>query len=219
MRTKAGINRRRKGARKIITTLIGKRWMLVVAISLAAITAQSQNIKIKSPRCLGLAAMAQTNANGYGGAFVPALFYKESRNTFLLGPVLQFRKMNFSGMQFTYQYALTGEDVSGYQGEPELYLFGTGAYYGNALLGYKTLQNEYTANANAAEQRVDMLSFRSAEVFGGAGLKLCFLHNFKWLVSAGLGVSSCLGVPQNGLYHQPCNFGLSIRTGLTYDLR
>jgi hypothetical protein len=204
---------------KIIVTLVGREIAAVMA-SMLIISSGMAQTKTKSIRpSFGFGVMAQVTADGYGCAYLPSALVVHKRNTFVIAPVVQKRNLNVSGVQAGWQYALTGEPVTGERG-PELFLTVHGAYQPNALMGIGTLRNEYTANRQATEDKVHELRFRSAELFAGVGCRFSLIPNLKWVNRVAIGGNTSFGFPScEHMYFSGKNFGLSLATGLTYTIQ
>ncbi len=169
---------------------------------------------------LGFIASGMISANQYGGQYSPMLYYKKTRRTYSIGPIIQNKTLNLSGVQFNYDYTIVGEDAIGneaYNKNLELFCFITTSYYRNASFGKKAVWEEHMAN-QGYEGDVCKLRFKSLEFFGGVGLKIKLFKNIKWVNSMGLGSSASFNFPGH-LYHDAFNTGLILRTGISIDFK
>jgi hypothetical protein len=130
--------------------------------------------------------------------------------------VIQTRNLNFAGLQFNYNYALTGEVVNCNKNEPELYVSFSMAYHHKGMLGRRALRDERMANPAAGEIDLDNLCFQSVEVFAGFGLKLELFKNFKWSNAVGVGGYTSLYTPVKNLYYESTALGLRLTSGFSY---
>ncbi|MES2762660.1 MAG: hypothetical protein V4677_10645 [Bacteroidota bacterium] len=167
----------------------------------------------------GVSVYGQISANGYGSLRMPALFYKNSCHTYFVGLSIQKSRTVVSGIQFNYNYSVTGLTTPGGENVPELYFYMSSAYNFNTKLGKENLRNEYMANPSATDNNVSSLRFQSAEIFVGAGLRLSFLKRFSWDNSIGFGGNYSFNFPEKlKLYYRKTNSGLQLRTGISYSL-
>lgn len=207
-----------KKAVYIITMLIGKP----VSISFFTLAISASVYGQESIRScnttIGLSMANQVSANGYGCVRMPGLFIKKGRGQLAAGVAFQKCRSTVTGIQLNYGYSVTGPNVSGsYENGPELYFFASAAYNYNSRLGKRILWEENMANPNATETHVSSLSFSSAEVFGGAGLRVKFLERFKWDNSIGLGFYTSFDYPANlKLYYCKSGVGLQLRTSISF---
>lgn len=169
---------------------------------------------------LGFIASSMISGNQYGGQYSPMMYYKKDRRTYAIGPVIQNKSLNLSGMKFNYEYTLVGLDAPGDEGyykNLELFCFVAAAYYYKALLGKRAVWEEHMAN-QSYEGDVSKLRFKSMEIFGGVGLKIKLVKNIKWVNSVGLGRSESFAFPDH-LYHDAINIGVILRTGISFDFK
>jgi hypothetical protein len=209
--------------KKITTTnrsLKGKMILRAVSLLLVAqsgICQKRQSFQLKGT--FGIFASASISANRYGGQYSPMLYYKKDRGTYYLGPIIQNQKLNVSGMRFNYDFTIAGKGVEGNEPEDcdmELFCFVTTAYYCNAILGKKAQWEERMENKdNTADP--GKFHFQSAEAFAGIGLRTTLFQNIKWVNCIGLGGSTTFNLPDNASFSGN-NFGLTMKTGITFDI-
>lgn len=197
-----------------------KKSIVIFTISLFISSfAISQNYFLIPKKTTGISLISQVCSNGYGTQYLPTIFYKQGRKTYSIAPTIQKKKLNLSGLQINYEYALTGADVkfnNDYQ--LELFVFVTLAYHKGAILGKNTERTERTMNYALAENNISKLRFSSTETYVGFGLKLPILKKFKWSSSIGFGYFQSINHPKN-LYYRAQNFGLIINTGISMELK
>jgi hypothetical protein len=203
-------------------TFLNEARSILLGLSFLFITEYGfcQGSSIERNDNLGFIASGMISANQYGGQYSPMLYYKKSRRTYSIGPVIQNKTLNLSGVQFNYDYTIVGEDAIGneaYDKNLELFCFATTSYYNNASYGKRAVLEEHMANRNY-EGDVCKLRFKSIEVFGGMGLKMKLFKNIKWVNSIGLGSSTSFSFPKH-LYHDAINTGLIIKTGISVDFK
>lgn len=216
MKTKTNNNSRQPKS-NIIATLIGKT--LVVASFMCLLpgtgTSQTETKKVIT----GISISSQVSANGYGGATLPAVYVKYGRRSLFAGPVIQNRNFNMSGAQLYYTYSLTGTQAGSKNPyEPELFAYVSGAYNYKALMGNHTLREEQLTNPSSVDNHICERTFKSAELFAGFGLRLK-VGRFQWTNAMGLGGYTSFNFPTAmNLYYNASNIGLSLRTGILFDI-
>jgi len=198
----------------------GKSLLLVLILLFITKQGQCQKPTIARNENLGFASSSMISANGYGGMYSPMVYYKKDRRSYFIGPIIQNQKLNFSGVQFNYDYTIAGEDAPGNEADNknlELFCFVTAAYHYNAMLGKRALWEEHMANSEY-EGQVCNLRFKSVEVYGGVGLKIKLFKNFKWVNCLGLGGYSSFNFPGH-LYYNANSLGLILKTGISFDFK
>jgi len=198
-----------------------KAKLILAAIGLIFTTENAmcqQNTPVRNEN-MGFSTSAMVSASGYGGRYVPMLYFKRNRQTYFIGPVIQNQKLNFAGFQFNYDYALVGEDAptKADNKNVELFCFFTSSYDFRALLGKRALWEEHMANSKY-EGDPCKLRFKSVSMYGGIGLKIRILKNLKWINSIGAGGYTSFDFPGN-LYYNASNLGLIIKTGISFDFK
>jgi len=208
----------KKEKSRIIVTLVG-RYLLVLTF-LVANTSFAQTAFASNKVKAGAALFSQLSANGYGGQTLPLFYISKGRRSYFMGPVIQNRSFNLSGIHFNYTYSLTGPQIAGHDAcEPELFVFLSGAYNFNALLGRAVLREEELTNPLAEELNVSAMRFRSTEIFAGFGLKVKLFKRFKFTNAIGLGGYYSFGFPdKSSLFYNGSNIGLVLKSGISFDI-
>jgi len=218
MKTATKTTQFKKEKTRIIVTLVGRS--LILAIFLFMNTAFAQTESKKNKVKAGAVLFSQVSANGYGGQTLPMFFMSKGRRSYFLGPTIQNRLFNLSGLQFNYTYALTGPKIAGHDAcEPELFVFICGAYNFKAYLGKAVLREELLTNPLAEERHVAAMRFRSTEAFAGFGLSFRLFKKFRFTNAIGLGGYHSFGFPdKSSLYYNSSNIGLVLRSGISFDI-
>lgn len=196
------------------------RVLLAIFMLISAEYAMSQRgIALKeNNENFGVMTSLVISADGYGSKCAPALYYKNKRNTWSAGPVIQNCNSSVKGGMLNYFYTLAGKDAVGnecYNESLELFGFISASYYHNASLGRTALKEEKMANADY-EGDACKLRFTSVSLYAGVGLKVTIFKNFKFINSIGLGGYKSFHFPPH-LYYNDCSLGLTLRTGISYD--
>lgn len=133
------------------------------------------------------------NGNGHGGFYNLSGVLTSHRNSFSFGPTWQKAKKEFTGMRFTYSYAVLGATPSchvraeQYNRREELSFFITFSMNRGAVLSKSTLENEGRLTTEQLE-RYQALRLTTIEAF--AGMNYCYhiLENIKIRTFIGIGI-------------------------------
>lgn len=178
----------------------------------------AQNNHLFQKGNFGFAANASVSADRFGGQYSPMFYYKKGRRSIFMGPIIQNKNLNLSGLQLSYDYTLAGKDVIGsepYNENLELFCFITSIYHCNATLGKSAVWEEKRAY-NGYEGDPAKLRFKSIELYAGGGLKLKLFSNIKWMNSIGFGGYTSFNVPKTLCYENK-SVGLLLKSGISFD--
>lgn len=85
-------------------------------------------------------------------------------------------------------------------------------------MGSHTLREEELANPSSVDNGICEHTFRSAELYAGFGLRIK-LGRFQWTNAMGLGGYTSFDFPKAmNLYYNASNIGLSLRTGILFNI-
>jgi hypothetical protein len=197
----------------------GKLFLAAISFIFSMNGICQKNMLVKNEN-IGIGATSMITADGYGGQYSPMVYYKKDRRSYFIGPVIQNKNFNVSGVQFNYDYTLAGEDATENETSNEtleLFCFLTIIYQQQALLGSRTLWEE-SRTKQGYEGNAGKLQFKSLEVYSGIGLKIRLFKNFKWVSSIGVGGYTSFNFPGH-MYYNASNLGLIIKTGVSFDLK
>ncbi len=122
--------------------------------------------------------------SGLGGNVSPSLGLTLNKSTLTIGPSFQRRKMNCSGVEANYMYAIT----SSYCKKIDLYFLGTFAGHSSAFLSRGNIEIEKrTGSKEQTDVNYEEMKLKVVEGYLGVGL------NFKHLKPVNAGASISLG--------------------------
>ncbi|MCC6448690.1 MAG: hypothetical protein IT215_08400 [Chitinophagaceae bacterium] len=153
--------------------------------------------------------------NGCIGNVFPSLAFTYNNSTFSVGPNFQREKMNFSGIQTDYRYAV----AKNYNEKLELFFYANFTYHNSA---YITRQNFDIEKSSQPEQNLDYNDFRFkvVEGYGGFGLKINPIKKLNVAMRTGLGVYDTLKKDYNKEMLR-CKSGvvLQVQISLIYNFK
>lgn len=174
--------------------------------------------KMISQNSMAFGLSSQVAANGYGVEYVPSLIFAHGQNVLNIGASIPKGKARFDGLQVKYERTVTGEAVQDSATCLELFFFANAAYYHNASLGIQCSQRENMVNPDLSVAQLRSMKFNSLELYTGAGLRIPFLHRFKWVNYVGVGYYNSL-TRCCKLYRDPTGLGLFLSTGLSVTIK
>ena len=169
---------------------------------------------------VGVSLMIQSSANGYGIEYLPGIYLKRGKKTFVLSSMISNRFFNLSGFQFNYEYSVTGKEIRPEDKNLELHFFTSLAYHHCATLLESNLQIENPANSTNIQKSISEIHVKSAEIYGGFGLKIKLLKFLKWNSCIGFGGYTTFDYSykdKSGNNGQA--IGLLLKTGITLNIK
>jgi hypothetical protein len=153
------------------------------------------------------------SGNGLGGNVCPALAVTNQKFTLSIGPNFQRKKMNISGIQTNFRYAV----AKNYSEKIELFFSGNITYHSNAMMSARYVDIEQSSNP---EQTIDFgaLRYRVIESYAGVGLKINPIKQLGAYFNLGIGGFNTLDNNYNReMYREKAACALQLRMALIYS--
>ncbi|HEY0031047.1 MAG TPA: hypothetical protein VGC65_09835 [Bacteroidia bacterium] len=184
---------------------------LIIGIALSAF---SLNSFAQTPY-LSLIVARDVTGSGLGGNVCPSLSLTFNKNTISVGPNFQRRKLNFSGFQANYRYAM----ASTYNKKFDLYFSGNITLHQAAYMSRTNIEIEKSCNEEGA-RNYEELQFQVIEGYAGLGLKYNPTKNLSAGFGAGLGMFDTLNDDYNKeMYREKSSVALQLRFILAYSFK
>ncbi|MDF2436018.1 MAG: hypothetical protein K0Q95_394 [Bacteroidota bacterium] len=178
----------------------------------------SSKAQLKIKGNLGLRVGGTLSANRCGTILAPSVFYSSGRSTILAGITMQRAKKHISGFQLGYEHTLLDPDKNTDCNLDwlELYAWLNGSFHRSIYLSKSMCEEERMGNRELKIE-VEKLTFKTVEAYGGFGVRIDLLKNFKWFNAIGIGAYKVFN-PHPALYYNKSGVGLMMRTGLSYNI-
>lgn len=181
--------------------------MLVTILLVSGLLVKSQNA------FLSLQITRDVSGSGLGGNVCPNMALNFKKHTLSIGPNFQRRKMNFSGMQFSYRYSA----AKGSNGKLELFFSGTVIKHSSAFMSKGNIEIEKTSDAEVT-RTCENMKLNVIECYAGIGLKVNLTHRLNVAGSSGIGMyHTCNKDYNENMYRQKSGAVMQLRLLLIYN--
>jgi len=192
-----------------------KALIVLLALVLNSVSMHSQTENNK----FGVGLSSTVGGCGFGTIYNPSVHFYHGPFRMELAASIQKRKLNLTGAQFTFEYAIfdgcnRAADKLAMQGF-QLFLFSATNYNQGAYLGKSQLRTERRV-ADDAQIDFDALRYNTIDVTIGFGNRIQLTKKIKWVNSIGFsGWQTLKG--ERATYREYASFSLKLKSGLTYD--